>query len=517
MNRVRLEGVHHPAPSGAAHVGRASPDEILTVTVVLRPSDAWRAHMQSRAAQPLATEFPSYEGFASTCGADDADTASVEAYLRSMGLEIVSISKALHLITARGAVAAVEKAFDVELHHYRLEGRDHLQPLGDPTVPSQIADKILTVLGLDARPAARRVGHAVAAGGASAAAPLAGTSNPQKIAALYDFPPGDGTGRRIAFLEFGGGYDETLLGDAFQTLTGGPAPSLSDTGVLGAQNQMYSPNYVEVLLDIQVAGAVAPKAEFYVVFAPNQFQAWILALDAALAWPGGAPDAVSISWGAPESAWSASTILAMEQAFQSAGAMGVTILTTSGDTGVTLGGAAPQVGYPASSQYALACGGTQITTDGQEIVWNDSTGVTGGGISQIMSVPEWQQAVTLPPALAGGKVGRGVPDVAGNASGLSGYSIMVAPNTWISGLGTSAVAPLYAALVARLCQASGRRVGFLNPHLYAGGGGTVAILSGNNSVGGVSGYAAGPGWNACAGLGRINGAALASRLAAAQA
>jgi len=79
------------------------------------------------------------------------------------------------------------------------------------------------------------------------------------------------------------------------TLTGGPAPSLSDTGVLGAQNQMYSPNYVEVLLDIQVAGAVAPKAEFYVVFAPNQFQAWILALDAALAWPGGAPDAVSIS------------------------------------------------------------------------------------------------------------------------------------------------------------------------------------------------------------------------------
>ena len=110
--------------------------------------------------------------------------------------------------------------------------------------------------------------------------------------------------------------------------------------------------------------------------------------------------------------------------------------------------------------------------------------------------------------------GRGVPDVAGNADPQTGYQIMADGQMQVVG-GTSAVAPLWAALIARLAQATGQRFGLIQPALYAGiepgtdVPGFHDIVSGDNGA-----YGAGPGWDACTGLGSPDAPALVTRLQA---
>jgi len=151
--------------------------------------------------------------------------------------------------------------------------------------------------------------------------------------------------------------------------------------------------------------------------------------------------------------------------------------------------------------------GTRIQT---EDVWNDlsqSEGATGGGVSQAFPLPSFQQSVNVPNA-PNGFAGRGVPDVAGDADPATGYSIIVDGQPSVLG-GTSAVAPLWAGLFALINQSLGANVGYVNPLLYTANAEVTFhdITSGNNG-----GYSAGPGWDACTGLGSPNGAALLAAL-----
>jgi kumamolisin len=152
-----------------------------------------------------------------------------------------------------------------------------------------------------------------------------------------------------------------------------------------------------------------------------------------------------------------------------------------------------------------------------EVVWNELSakeGAGGGGVSDQFTVPPWQASAGVPARSGGasGTGGRGVPDVAGNADPATGYQIYSGGKAQVVG-GTSAVAPLWSALVARLAQATGKRFGLLQPLVYAGvaPGADVAgfrdITSGSNGA-----YTAGPGWDACTGLGVPDGAALLARL-----
>jgi kumamolisin len=201
------------------------------------------------------------------------------------------------------------------------------------------------------------------------------------------------------------------------------------------------------------------------------------------------------------------------------------------------------VDFPASSPHALACGGTKLLADAttgaisSEVVWNETAaneGAGGGGVSDEFALPSWQADAGVP-ARAGsgsgagagsgsgtgagsgsgtgaGSGGRGVPDVAGNADPATGYQIYSGGKAQVVG-GTSAVAPLWAALISRLAEASGQRFGLIQTLLYAGvtPGTAVSgfrdITSGNNGA-----YAAGPGWDACSGLGSPDGTALLNRL-----
>jgi kumamolisin len=275
------------------------------------------------------------------------------------------------------------------------------------------------------------------------------------------------------------------------------------------------------MLDIEVVGGVAPGAKIAVYFAPNTDQGFIDSITTAVHDSTNRPSVVSISWGSPEVAWTQASVQAMDQAFQAAAAMGVTVYCASGDNGANdfAPGPGQQSGnhadFPASSPHVVGCGGTRISVSNNvitsEVVWNDpGGGATGGGFSALFPTPTWQAN-----AVQGGK--RGVPDVSGDASPASGYVVRVDGQSTVFG-GTSAVAPLWAGLTALLNQKIGRPLGFANPMLYglsASSGGFHDITQGNNN-----GFNAAPGWDPCTGLGRPDGAklltAIAYRSAAAQ-
>jgi kumamolisin len=255
-----------------------------------------------------------------------------------------------------------------------------------------------------------------------------------------------------------------------------------------------------------------------VYFGTNTDQGFVDAISQAVhATP--SPIAVSISWGQSEDQWSAQSRTAMDQAFADAAALGVTVTVASGDNGSSDDPSEQtqvHCDFPASSPNALACGGTKLVGNTasfaitSEVVWNElasNEGAGGGGVSDVFPLPSYQANAGVPAPAAGGS-GRGVPDVAGNADPVTGYLVVVDGQRQTIG-GTSAVAPLWAGLIARLAQATGKRFGLLQPMLYAGAAPAAAAPGFNDIVQGNNGaYKAGPGWDACTGLGSPNGAAL---------
>jgi kumamolisin len=293
-------------------------------------------------------------------------------------------------------------------------------------------------------------------------------------------------------------------------------PDIVAVGVDGADNSPGTSDADgEVALDIQVAGGVAPGARLAVYFAPNTSQGFVDAITQAVHDDTNKPSALSISWGSPEDGWSEQAIAAMGAAFRDAVALDVTVCAASGDSLATDGESDGQahVDYPASDPAVLGCGGTRITASGDaitgEIVWKSNGGGTGGGVSALFALPDYQQGAGVP-APAAGEGGRGVPDVAGDADPDSGYRIVTGGQTGIIG-GTSAVAPLWAAIVAVLNAARGAPLGQIHGQLYAATGAFRDITSGDNRSGSV-GYAAGAGWDPCTGLGSPIGDGLRSAL-----
>jgi kumamolisin len=282
-------------------------------------------------------------------------------------------------------------------------------------------------------------------------------------------------------------------------------------------NKPTNPNSAdgEVLLDIEVAGAVAPGAKIVVYFAPNTTRGFQDALTTAIHDNTNKPSVISISWGSAESTWTAQSMTAFDSAAQDAAALGVTVCAASGDNGSSDGvsDGANHVDFPASCPHVLACGGTSLQSSNgaitSEAVWNDGAqgGAGGGGFSNQFSLPAWQASAEVQPPADGG---RGVPDVAGNADPETGYKVLVDGKSMVIG-GTSAVAPLWSGLIALLNEKLGKPLGFLQPTLYELPQTTGAfhdITQGSNGA-----FSAGPGWDAATGLGSPSGENLLQALA----
>ena len=514
QKRVTLSHTQRVAPPNASHVGATDPQQVISVSLIVKRKNPLSV-------RELGGRRVSREEFDQKYAADPASFEALRqfAHLHGLAVDEAASSLARRTLVLRGTVQAMQQAFGVELHDYeeipeskpgvpRRKARRFHGFTGDISMPDTHAGLVDAVLGLDARPIARPHFRFLSNAQQGQAQPF----NPPQVAELYNYPTNlTGAGQTIGILELGGGYNTSDLDTYFQGL-GLNVPTVVAVSVDGGTNAPGDPNGAdgEVALDIEVAASIANGARVAVYFAPNSDQGFIDAITTAVHDTTNNPSVLSISWGGPESNWAQSSVTALDDACQSAAALGVTITVAAGDNGSSDGVSDGQnhVDFPASSPHVLACGGTELigsgTTIQSEVVWNDGSqgGATGGGYSSVFPVPTWQSGAGINGS------GRGVPDVAGDASPNSGYNILVDGQTEVVG-GTSAVAPLWAALIALVNQQRGSSVGFLNPTLYTDESDFNDITQGNNGA-----YSAGPGWDPCTGLGSPNGQEIAQALSA---
>jgi kumamolisin len=539
-SHIPIIGSEYVPIAGANRIAPADPHEQISVTMVVRsrrPAAALHSDPALANLLPRERQHLSREEFEARHGADADALAQVEKFARANRFEVIDSSAGRHSVTVQGTLGDFSKAFHVEMIDYEHERGRHRGINGPVYIPHELDGLIESVLGLHNLPCAWR--HFPAPGVQRAPrTPF----TPNDIADLYRFPRhANGAGQCIGVIELGGGYYRSDLENFFAPLKV-PVPQITDVSVGGAKNTPadraslailmaalngdksaakrqsseshraadLAQSTAETTMDIELVGAFAPGAHIVVYFAPNNEQGIYHALTTALADKHHRPSVLSLSWGEPEPSVSPKYAALIDDVLKNLAHVGVTVCVSSGDYGAHNRSpeGKPSVNFPASSPYALGCGGTTLRASGSkietEIVWNSvfdgMRGATGGGVSQIFERPYWQKDFEVPHSAAKNG-GRGVPDVAGVADPHTGCRIVVGGIESVSA-GTSAVAPLWAALIARLNHAMGAQAGYLNSLLYKLAqqpnecGAFRAITHGENGT-----YHAGPGWNACTGLG----------------
>jgi subtilase family serine protease len=301
----------------------------------------------------------------------------------------------------------------------------------------------------------------------------------------------------------------------------------------------------ETTLDVEWSHAIAPEANIVLMTSPVDETEGVMGLPQFLFLEKYALDhhlgkIISQSWGATEETLftpaGRQVIQNFEQFYERARNENVTVFASSGDFGSTdpeLNGTTlypfPVIAFPASSPLVTAVGGTSLfaTTSGNyqnEIVWNNNTGASGGGISKIFNEPDYQQT-NLPAAdqnLLNGH--RGMPDVAYNADPNTSILVYISipvpgipPGFYMIG-GTSEGSPQWAGIIADANQLAGRPLGFLNSAIYSiGNSGDYQesfhdITFGSNAFAGVRGFKATPGWDLSTGWGSPKVATLVTEL-----
>ena len=497
---------------------------------------------------PRRRRYLTHEDFAEIHGADPADLEVVRAFAAAHDLRVESESLARRTVRLSGTAERVGRAFGVDLVWLDHLSAGNVGHLHDITLPAELVDRVEWIFGFDDRsigsPKSRfrtKPAHHVV--------------SVDELMHYYDFPEAyDGSGECIGVIELGGGYLRSDIDQFFAGSPGGPPEILDD----GVNSPGGSPIVdMEVTMDIQIAGSAAPGARLVVYFGSgSSVDNWYEVLARAIHDRVNRPSVLTISWSAAEATgWTAEEVGKLSVLFQEAALLGITICVGSGDSGTTFPNgtgpfsAPPTTEFPASDPHVLACGGTALQMHGSriahEVVWNSlaetfvessqtsqghaveiagNGGASGGGVSMYFERPSYQADASVPsricstfgPSGLGPPElfrGRGVPDVAASASLDTGYSIRFQGADVVGG-GTSASAPLWAGLVARLNQALGCRLGFFNPLLYrmqSDGNGSAfrQVRHGNNG-----GYTVDPAdwWNPCVGLGTPRGSALLEAL-----
>ena len=527
--KVPLAGSEREAMPGYQVVRKANPSSVINVSIVLkaRLADEITNQLdQMSSLLPQQRHYLTREQYAAAYGANSDDVRKLLNFAASHGLRVVNIDEASRTVRLRGTVAAMSRAFGVELSIYQRDapgGPERYRGRTGPIyIPAELEGIVQAVMGLDNRPQARaHLRHRPQFGGGWRHCGAVSYS-PDRVARHYQFPvASSGENQSIGIIALGGGYSPRDLKRYFENL-GLPAPGVSSVSILGAQNRLALQKRDlagDVTLDIQVVGAVAGGAKIVVYFAPRSTNGFFSAITRAIHDAVNKPSILAISWGEAEATWTPQSMHAFDQVFQAAAAMGITICCAAGDRGSSDGkpGRLAHAIFPASSPHVLAIGGTSLEPGGEEAVWNDGLrrGAGGGGVSDFFALPNWQKKAGVPPSVNPSRnAGRGVPDVAANAGPMTGYEVRVNRRDKVIG-GTSAGCLLWAGLVARLNQKLGAALGFLNPLLYERAleaGFTDITIGDNDLTGRMGAYRAAPGWDACTGWGTPNGTKLADTL-----
>ncbi len=480
-------------------------------------------------------------------GAHADDLEQVAEFARQQQLKVTAVDASRRSVIVEAPLHRLQQALGVRLRAVEHGGVTFRTHDGPVLVPEALESKIAAVEGLDSTPAP----HPGPPGSTRSERHF----EVRRVGELYGFPMSrTGKGQTVVIVLLGGGFHTRDLDRYFAGL-GLATPRIEVMEIGGAKNRPASGAAIQQLLkaqglepkplgddqdpgqdpgsgqdtgsdiawtieattDIQILGALVPEARIVALFAPNTQDQQVAAIETALGADFkekyGLPTAISCSWGQYEYKMRGGSRRTMEAALAQAAALGVTVCFSSGDYG---GG---QVYYPASSTYALACGGTSIVTSSAtaavEEVWRERGPqiylASGGGISEIIAVPEWQKAAV---AKWGGSR-RGVPDLAALASRVGGYALIIGDAEVGMG-GTSSAAPLLAGLVIQITEANqdlkaGYRVGWLTPLLYGEGfrDAFVEITAGDSGL-----FRATEGWDPCTGLGRPIGEKLLAALRA---
>lgn len=516
-SKIPIPGSKMMPLEGSRVVGLADPNEHINVTVFTRTSsDLHNRLKEMYKVPPSERKYLTKEEFEKKFGASQEDLEKVIKFAHEYGLEVTYSSKAKRTIKLSGSVRSMSEAFDVKLLRYEHPKGVYIGHEGDVLVPNELKDVIKSVHGLDNHIQSEpRFRHKEIKYNKQK-----NRYTPVELAHLYNFPRLDGSGQCVALIALGDGFGQSDLHQYFSAL-GIPLPKVSLVSVDGSQDIPRDIQaYGEVEFGIEVVGAIAPKAKIVVYFAPNTEQGFINSVSTAVHDCTNNPSVISIGWGTSENKWTSQAIDELDQIFQEAAAMGITICVAAGNSGSTDGlrDGKYHVDFPASSPNVLSCGGTSLFSSNgaidREVVWNDGRGsATGGGISEHFTRPDYQSHITIPRSLNGNNFdGRGLPDVAGNADPDTGYVVLIKGQEVVAG-GTSAVANLYSGLIALINQDLGTRIGFLNPFIYKINNQDAIfndIKYGDNST--SRGYAATIGWDACTGWGSPNGMALLKTL-----
>jgi hypothetical protein len=500
-------------------------------------------------------------------GASDEDVSALEDWLTRNGLEAEDAPAGRAALVFSGRAADMERAFDTELHEVFADGKVRIANVRPPRLPLGLARRVTGVLSLHSFPrrhplARRKPANTSASSHFLAPADFTSIYNVDALAAAGI----NGSGRTIGLLA----QTNVNVADStfFRAYFGLPA---NDPAVVlnGPDPGIVSGDETESDLDLQWAGAIAPAARTILIASNSTDTSAGVDLSALYAVSHDVADALSLSYGACESDFADTDTAFYTNVWAQAAAQGISVMVASGDSGVagcqdSTDATGTQVGVNGlgSSPYATCVGGTQFldtsspssywnsTNDPTtkksvkgyipETTWNESGAVpggstllgTGGGQSILFARPPWQNVTGLPADNA-----RYVPDVSFAAAGHTAYLMVQGHTTGSSGLfgvfGTSASSPAFAGIAALLAQRAGGRLGNLNPLLYAAGraqygaasasapaplaAGSPAfhdVTTGSNSVPGLTGYAAGPAYDAATGLGSVDAAALASALPA---
>lgn len=513
-----VPGLRHARP--LAHL---NPNRQLTVTATLRTADP--AGLQSflaavyNPASPLYHHFLTPRQFAARFAPGDTIRTQVSSWLAAQGLHVVGISRNGLQIRARGSVSHLQHAFATPLSTYHLGSRTVFANAQPVSVPAAIVPHVVAVSGLTnaAPPQPARL---------TAAAPT--SYSPADMAALYDVAPlhaaGDtGAGQTVAIATFAGyaAADIATYDDRFGLSGTVSKVSVDGRAALGAGNGQN-----ETEADIESVQGMAPGAHIIVYQAPNdQSDQTALDLYNRIVSDDKA-QVVTTSWGGPEDQTPSASLTAFDQILQEAAAQGQAWFAASGDSGAydnagtgSGSGTALTVDFPAADPWVTAVGGTTLQATGTayttESAWSDggssqSPVGSGGGLSQDFARPAYQSGPGVANQYSNGQ--RQVPDVAADADPHTGYAVFTVTSGhktgWISGGGTSVAAPLWAGFAAVANQAVGRRLGFLNPTLYALGQHASSlprapfhdVTQGDNLY-----YPATPGWDFATGWGSMDG------------
>lgn len=549
------------APVPGATVGEPTPaDETFEVTVKVRRKAPLPAGL------PRPGRCMTHDELAAKHGADPADVKKVEAFAARFGLKVKAALIPERTVLLEGTAAAFSKAFQVELRTHRLPDETWYRGRhGAISIPKELDGAVVGVFGLDnrqvvwrhvrygpvGRPGAKDQAEAKPAAGAKFQTPGKVTAFfPNELADMYNFPDdADGSGQTVGIVELGGGFRQEDLDNYFEKAGVSNPPQVRVGKVVGGATNAPAPDDpdmpdVEVLLDMEVVGAAAPGAKMVMYFVRDgSEQQTLRGVTAAVHDESAKNTILSLSWGGPEfepGAFGGAAAKAQKQyednlneVLHAAAHLGITVCISSGDNasaGFPIDDPTrpwdghAHASFPASSPYALAVGGTHVVDAKavKEESWHPSANVgTGGGISRYFPLPSYQEGVVTQKAVnpAGGP-GRGVPDVSADAAQESGYRVLVDgqwfpdPNASPQPMppigGTSASAPLWAALIARINQKLGVNLGFVNPMLYkikAAAGAYHDVTTGSNGD-----YKAVAGWDACTGLGTPDGKALLAAL-----